>query len=567
MPRQRGGETAVRSVVGSEWQRLRRQYELAEGFWLGFIFSPSPRTVVELRRQVERMLRSRRPWWMFRHRFQRLMLIQPTSPDELRNMLPRLFDAKAARAGHVWVEAVHVDSALQAATENDPGPWTIAWDWLMMRANERRDALRRHLTGGVVFAVPCEWKSRVRDAAPDLWSVRSLVLDVPGVPDVGGAVRAGWAPNGPDLYTPRPPMSPSGASTDVDFALAEANRIKHARRYRALARAPLLLRAAEGLLARRRSGEAAEVAREAVGLLRSEQRPNNMAPDLLPEALTLEGYAEEAAGNLGIADARFEEAVGLWRVRVAHGKMARSLRDLSGGLDRLGIVRREAGDLFGARAAFEESVAYCRQAVQAMSSTPPLLRDLAAGLARLGEVLWRIGDLGGALTVFEESVVLSRRLVRATPQSRRDLVIGLDGLGRVLAETGNLAKGAAAFEESVAVCRELVAQAETPDTLRALSARLAQLGDITWQGGDLVAAAAAFKESANVLRRLLAQDVTPQTLRELSVVLKRVGGVRRDTGDLVGVVEIALERLRRWLGLWIRIVWNRVTRWSAWLTP
>ena len=266
MPSARGNQTDVESVVESEWRRLRRQYELAEGFWLGFIFCPSPRSVAVLRRRVGRM------FW-----FRGLMSIRPTSPTELRDVLPRLLDTKAAGARCVWVEAVHLDSVTpRASTKEDPGPWAAAWDWLMMRANEHRDALRRHLTGGLVFAVPDEWKPRVRDAAPDLWSVRSVVLDVPGRVLSGGTApsRGGGLAGYADVFD---------ADVDVDFALAEVRRTRQTQRYSRQSRVPLLLRASEGLLAGGRTAEASEVAREAVELLRSEQRPEDVSQEPLAE--------------------------------------------------------------------------------------------------------------------------------------------------------------------------------------------------------------------------------------------------------------------------------------------
>ena len=64
--------------------------------------------------------------------------------------------------------------------DGEVGSWVAAWDWLMRRLNERRDALRRQLGGALLFAVHPNWKPRVREAAPDFWSVRSLVLDLPG---------------------------------------------------------------------------------------------------------------------------------------------------------------------------------------------------------------------------------------------------------------------------------------------------------------------------------------------------------------------------------------------------
>ena len=90
---------------------------------------------------------------------------------------------------------MHSESETPDEYRDEPaGPWTAAWDWLMMRANEHRDALRRHLNGGLVFAVHKEWKPRVRNAAPDLWSVRSLVLETPGLADTPETAGPGSTP-------------------------------------------------------------------------------------------------------------------------------------------------------------------------------------------------------------------------------------------------------------------------------------------------------------------------------------------------------------------------------------
>ena len=55
------------------WQQLRRQFELANGFWLGFVFCPSPRTVAVLRRRTGQILK---------FRAQRLRAIRPSLPDD-----------------------------------------------------------------------------------------------------------------------------------------------------------------------------------------------------------------------------------------------------------------------------------------------------------------------------------------------------------------------------------------------------------------------------------------------------------------------------------------------------
>ena len=147
-----------------EWQRLRQQLELAQGFWLGFVFAPSPGQAAELRSRTEQLLRAHA-----RH----TKVVSPRTPNELSSALSDVFAKDSADAGCVWIECVRSDSPLADGTT---GQWTLAWDSLLLRANERREAIRRHLSGGLVFAAPPEIKPRARDAAPDLWSLRSLVL-------------------------------------------------------------------------------------------------------------------------------------------------------------------------------------------------------------------------------------------------------------------------------------------------------------------------------------------------------------------------------------------------------
>jgi hypothetical protein len=43
----------------AQWARLRRQLELAEGFWLGFVFTSSPARLRVLVERTENVLRAR----------------------------------------------------------------------------------------------------------------------------------------------------------------------------------------------------------------------------------------------------------------------------------------------------------------------------------------------------------------------------------------------------------------------------------------------------------------------------------------------------------------------------
>jgi hypothetical protein len=85
-----------------------------------------------------------------------------------------LFSPEDASAGCTWVEALHLQPG-----DGAERPWREAWLELVSRMNERRDALRRHLRGGLVLVAPPEMKLSMREAASDLWSIRALVVELP----------------------------------------------------------------------------------------------------------------------------------------------------------------------------------------------------------------------------------------------------------------------------------------------------------------------------------------------------------------------------------------------------
>jgi hypothetical protein len=102
--------------------------------------------------------------------------------------------------------------------------WAAAWQDFFLRLNERRDRLRRELSGGLILELPPGIKPDVRNAAPDLWSIRALVLEptapsvqceanrIPG-PEAGSARRPtprGDLPDAVSAIRRRRPESASG---------------------------------------------------------------------------------------------------------------------------------------------------------------------------------------------------------------------------------------------------------------------------------------------------------------------------------------------------------------------
>ena len=182
------------------------------------------------------------------------------------------------------------------------GAWRLdsGMGQIFLRANERRDAMRRHLGGGLILAAPPEVEPRARDAAPDLWSVRSLVLDLrPSTSDSGGRVNR-------DSHVIReirggPENVPADSAVDVEFSLAEAERIirriEGKPEYSVHGLARILLRAVEGLLERGASQKAFDVARKTTELLRG----RSDAEPLLVDALSSLGRAARAENDVAAA--------------------------------------------------------------------------------------------------------------------------------------------------------------------------------------------------------------------------------------------------------------------------
>ena len=145
-------------ALEQEWARLRVQLDFAAGFWLGFVFLRSAASAQFLEKRTERFL----------HEHTRsLRIIEVARPSDFSDVITDLMAAESIDSGCIWVRSVNMD--------NDT--WHSAtWDFFS-RLNERRDALRRRIDGGLVFALHPTMKALVREAAPDLWSIRSLVLE------------------------------------------------------------------------------------------------------------------------------------------------------------------------------------------------------------------------------------------------------------------------------------------------------------------------------------------------------------------------------------------------------
>lgn len=450
----------------SEWTRLHAQLKLTGGFWLGFLFTASPVSSRDLADRTAEFLR-------FRARS--MLLLRPEIPRDLTAVVRTLLDGEADEQGCVWVSAVRTDSS-----EGDAGPWTRAWDDLLLRLNERRDALRRRLSGGLVLAAHTAVRARVRAAAPDLWSVRSLVLDLEATPElVDRAQRVAERTHGRDAVARE--ADPDGLA----LALAEATRAEQSGKQgatRALADASNRLRE-QG-----KPPEARDWALRAMEAVQREQDPDDRlratALVALVRAAHEDGdpvsayqYAGQALGPNAFPDPRERS---MW-------------------LDLQGAVARDLARFSEARDAFEEALELSRRILQSYGDSPQALHDLSVTLNNVGTVRRELGELAEALDAFEESLELGRRILQSygeNPQALRNLSVTLDKVGEVLREQGELARARDAFVEALELRRRILqSYGESPQALRDLSVSLNRVGDVRRELGEPTEGGDAIEDS------------------------------------------------------------------------
>lgn len=266
------------------WQELRLHTEWMQGFWVAWVFSSHLPVIHELEARMEALLAGRG---------QAQVVLRPRTPEAIRTVLEDILGDATREAHCVWVEAP-VDIWMLLG-DDQAEPWAEAWDWLMMRANESRGRLEAHLPGGLVFAGSPWLKARAAAAAPDLWSIRALVLE-PGAPALGplqANLLGALAGNMPRLSQQAP---------DVDLALKQAKRMR-AQGHRG-AEAVALLRAAEGYLAADRPADAIQCAAEAYEAASGDDT-------LCARALGLQGLAELQHGDQVAAEKHLAHALEL----------------------------------------------------------------------------------------------------------------------------------------------------------------------------------------------------------------------------------------------------------------
>lgn len=424
-----------------DWQLLGRSLELGEGFSYYLVFTNWPEQNQEGRALLNDALQARGL---------SLQVVVPDDPEKLvETAVAALFRDDLPPATPLWLECWRNGS--------DPA-WNLARRRLMARLNEGRGRLEKEVLRPLILLLPRDGVLRAAEDAPDMWSIRKLVVHLERPAELGVPIQSLELPKFVEPPTPE------------NLARSERKLVAWQKQW---ARA------------------------EALG---------DMHVLSLPDA----GDACDAlleAGRLQEAKTVAERALAASRVR-RDDSQPNTLRDLSVSLSKVGEVAHNLGDLESAHAAYTESLEIRRQLRSAFGDTPLVLRDLSVSLMNIGNVARDMGDLELAQAVYAESLESFRQLRVAlgeTPEVLRDLSISLNKVGELARDQGDLETYRRAYAESLGLRRRLrEVSGDTPENLEVLVWGLGLWGHMQTVLQDPAAARAAFQEAADLAARLVA---------------------------------------------------------------
>jgi tetratricopeptide (TPR) repeat protein len=454
--------------AANEWDLLLGHLEFSTGFSLVVILVPDNTAAEVCARALESEQHSRGS----------ISRAPTSSPDELQDLPTWLFETTHNDDDLIWISAVKPEP-LQADPEHSR--WITAWTRAAARLNERRNTLRNtHHHPLILVGAP--WlKVVLRENAPDLWSVRDLVVEMR--PEARkSAYEQDFIEFDPRSYRLHTNAFEEVITTDPDYAHTRGLGLED---YPANTqeRLELLRREFSGYSAQGRWTEALSAAQQALDLVSSDADRAKALKNL--------GEAFNHLSDLPLAVENTQKAVDIFR-RLAQG--------------------------------------------DPQTFNP----DLATGLIDLGYRLATLGENEKALQISQEAVSLSRSLTSEDPQMFTPFLgFSLSFLGIRLHELGLDERALEAKQEAANLLRLLTQ--DNPDLFKtALPSELSVLGIIFSDLKQYEQALQASQEATH-LYRVLARDNPQEFNSDLAVSLYLLGGRLNNLGRFEEALQATQE--------------------------
>jgi tetratricopeptide (TPR) repeat protein len=513
--------------VSATWKRLLRHFELGEGFAFVMLTTVDGFTASRYADELTTILQDRQ------QRLERKVYATPEAALSITDeVLGRTNQGREDNPTDVlWIQAV------APATDPRMPEWLNTWRQVGARLNERRDAIRT-LPYTVVMVCAEACVPAFREAAPDIWSVRTMTGTLePILPsDAFGEIEISQISEQNSLEDISDP--------DLAMQAAEQARLKPDGQLELLR---YLRRASRGFSQRSDFPRAMQTGIEAVEISRqlAQENPQIFNPELALSLTNLGIRFSELAQHQKALQVT-QEAVEYYRELAQDNSKGFSHRYLAGSLNNLGNILKDLGRKEDALSAIQESVNIRRELAQ---DNPQIFRsNLAQSLNNLGNILADVRRHEEALNATQEAVNIRRELAQNDSQAFKvDLARSLHNLSMRLKNLGRFEDSLNAIQEAVVIRRELTRdnpQLFQPNLAKSLNSLGNRLNDV----GKHEDAFQATQESVNI-RRELAQNNLQAFKSGLAGSLNNLGIRFKNLGkfeDAINATQEAVE-LRRQL--------------------
>jgi len=484
-------EKDIRSFYGSEagkdWNLLLGHLEFSNGFALACLTLPS----ADGAEVCEYTLRRH-----FVRQSKELISFFPKSTGDLQRDIQTIVDGQfSSKVGAVWLN-------LFGSDPKQPPAWRLACRAALAGLNQSRNLLAARLPAPLVILGGSWLKADFREAAPDLWSVRTTVIDFHPGRDLG--LQPHLEPRSLSQMDSQPQFGSVGeAASDPDLALELALKLPSQGKARS-AKIKLLLRASAGFLENGRFEMAKAAIDKAMLLVASFKEEGGLPSDvwelaapgnlLLGVILSYLGRREEALEAATKAVGLYGELARL-RPDAFEPDWAMSLNNQANMLSNLG--RREE-----ALEAATKAVGLYGKLAQARPEA--FEQELAMSLHTQAKMLSDLGRREEALEAATNAVGLYGKLAQARPEAfEQELAMSRNNQANMLSNLGHREEALEAADEAVEIRRKL-ARARTdsfePELAISLQTQAAMLSNLGRREEALEAATEAVE-----IRRNLAQ--------------------------------------------------------------
>jgi tetratricopeptide (TPR) repeat protein len=259
--------------------RLLFHLENQTGFWFALVLGDDPRPRARFREMTEA--------WCKEHG--RAFVLHEPRPEELVRLAMEL--SRGARPGIHWIRADGVTGLAES--------WNAGATQMFMAMNERREAYRQRFDGGILVEGRTALKRILREMAPDMFSIRSFIVELGDDPEAQRSVTPEW-------------RSPFGLASLSSWIPEMEHALQRSERLEAFGEAEgtegwhaAQIAAASSLLREGRRDEAENVLRQILDSLKRDTS-RIMNKDVIP---VFSGSAHDALGMIAAARGNHADAL------------------------------------------------------------------------------------------------------------------------------------------------------------------------------------------------------------------------------------------------------------------